>query len=275
MSSNYSLGMVKYELLKDALLKYAIKHSAGILKRFPDPLCRLPMEWLQVDLRREIEERIREGEGSWSPDPKVFGIGLSRTGTTSLSHALEQLGYTSLHWSRNGKVVDWPEFIYADAATDIPCSARFESLYHTFKDSKFIYTVRDLDQWRESIVNHYGGMKSPRGLRRRYHERSEEGRSSQQRFEWEFHDMIHRIQANESLYAQHETWKEAYQAFDERVRKFFEDKPEDRFLEMSITGGDRWEPLCSFLGHEVPDQPFPHANASEEKRTLDAAGRSQ
>ena len=29
---------------------------------------------------------------------KVFGIGLNKTGTISLHHALEQLGYRSLHW---------------------------------------------------------------------------------------------------------------------------------------------------------------------------------
>lgn len=25
---------------------------------------------------------------------------------------------------------------------------------------------------------------------------------------------------------------------------------------------DGWEPLCRFLGKEVPDEPFPHANAT-------------
>lgn len=35
--------------------------------------------------------------------------------------------------------------------------------------------------------------------------------------------------------------------------------PKDRLLEWSADEG--WEPLCRFLGKEVPDMPFPHANA--------------
>ena len=35
--------------------------------------------------------------------------------------------------------------------------------------------------------------------------------------------------------------------------------PAERLLVYSVTEG--WEPLCEFLGHPVPDTPFPHANA--------------
>ena len=36
--------------------------------------------------------------------------------------------------------------------------------------------------------------------------------------------------------------------------------PEDRLLEWRV--GDGWEPLCKFLGKEIPDEPFPHVNAA-------------
>lgn len=36
--------------------------------------------------------------------------------------------------------------------------------------------------------------------------------------------------------------------------------PPDRLLEWSVDEG--WEPLCKFLGKEIPDAPFPHANAT-------------
>lgn len=36
--------------------------------------------------------------------------------------------------------------------------------------------------------------------------------------------------------------------------------PPDRLLEWSIEDG--WEPLCKFLGKEIPNEPFPHANAT-------------
>jgi hypothetical protein len=36
--------------------------------------------------------------------------------------------------------------------------------------------------------------------------------------------------------------------------------PKDRLLEWSAEAG--WEPLCQFLGKELPDQPFPNVNSS-------------
>lgn len=36
--------------------------------------------------------------------------------------------------------------------------------------------------------------------------------------------------------------------------------PPDRLLEWYIEDG--WEPLCKFLGKEIPDKSFPHANAA-------------
>jgi hypothetical protein len=34
----------------------------------------------------------------------------------------------------------------------------------------------------------------------------------------------------------------------------------ERLLEWSVEDG--WEPLCKFLGKEIPDQPFPNVNAA-------------
>jgi hypothetical protein len=34
--------------------------------------------------------------------------------------------------------------------------------------------------------------------------------------------------------------------------------PADRLLVWEVTDG--WEPLCEFLGLDVPDEPLPHAN---------------
>ncbi|KAI0593601.1 hypothetical protein F4775DRAFT_494038 [Biscogniauxia sp. FL1348] len=36
--------------------------------------------------------------------------------------------------------------------------------------------------------------------------------------------------------------------------------PPERLLEWTVEDG--WEPLCEFLGKEVPEEPFPHANAT-------------
>ena len=40
--------------------------------------------------------------------------------------------------------------------------------------------------------------------------------------------------------------------------------PPERLLVYDVSDG--WDPLCRFLGQPVPDEPFPHVNASEEFR---------
>ena len=38
--------------------------------------------------------------------------------------------------------------------------------------------------------------------------------------------------------------------------------PKERLLEYRL--GDDWEPLCRFLGKEVPEKPFPRINETAE-----------
>lgn len=227
----------------------------SISERFVNA-CKLPYRWWK---RYKFEMRVKDriSKTGREPSPKVFGIGLSRTGTTSLTHALKHLGYKTLHWTHGesgGRVIGWPEFFYADAATDITVSAQFESLYYTFPESKFIYTVRDIDSWRDSIVRHLNGMESPR----EWHPTRDMNYFQVGRF----HSLVNRVQAWQSLYCNCESWEEAYRIFDSRVERFFEAKPDELLLKMDIANGDGWEKLCSFLNHKAPDCSFPHANQS-------------
>ena len=239
--------------MRNTLLRYV----EDILRKLPDPFCRLPDERRRASFRREMIERIRKDGDSWTSGPKVFGIGLSKTGTTSLHVALEQLGYNSYHWTsdRTVRILGWPEFFQGDAATGTPCSAHFEVLYHTFDESKFIYTVRDIGSWKQSIINHTG-LERPSEWNPNVYMQSDLRPEK-------FQSFTLRLQEWKSLYCGHDSWEEAYRAFDSRVERFFENKPNDRFHKMNITGNDGWESLGSFLGHEAPDRPFPHANPSD------------
>jgi hypothetical protein len=38
--------------------------------------------------------------------------------------------------------------------------------------------------------------------------------------------------------------------------------PSDRLLVFEVADG--WEPLCAFLGADVPDGPFPRTNSTDE-----------
>jgi len=65
---------------------------------------------------------------------------------------------------------------------------------------------------------------------------------------------------NRSLYFDYCSYREAYDAHMERVRRFFSNKPADRFLEFNVFAGDGWTELCAFLGFEAQSTPFPWEN---------------
>lgn len=50
--------------------------------------------------------------------------------------------------------------------------------------------------------------------------------------------------------------------YDDHVEQVKKTVPADRLLVFKL--GDGWEPLCKFLGTEIPNIPFPNANAAEE-----------
>lgn len=51
----------------------------------------------------------------------------------------------------------------------------------------------------------------------------------------------------------------AYHRHNDAVRR---EVPADQLVEWQP--GDGWEPLCTALGVDVPDEPFPHVNTTEE-----------
>jgi hypothetical protein len=94
---------------------------------------------------------------------KIFGIGLSRTGTTSLNSALVKLGYRSLHWPHDsvtrreliGYFAGEQPFALTvaedyDAITDTPAAAAYRELSALYPESRFILTLRDRRGWLNS-----------------------------------------------------------------------------------------------------------------------------
>jgi hypothetical protein len=188
-------------------------------------------------------------------DPKVFGIGLSRTGTTSLNKALTILGYKAFHWRLpyDYSLLRLEHAYFMDAITDINASFQFETLYHVFPKAKFVYTTRPQAEWTPSICEHYDA-KSPGALAWRLAHAPVVERPAgpnAERHTALFHAMHH------ALYTQHQTWEAAYAAHDRRVRSFFADRPES-MLEFDIfEAGHGWPELCTFLGKPIPDVPYP------------------
>ena len=187
--------------------------------------------------------------GPWDTRPRVFCIGLNKTGTSSFHAAMEVLGLRSLH----GGGPDWggdkvnqavrealaegrpllsgidPVF---DAFSDIgQLSAHFDLLDQQYPDSRFVLTVRPIDAWIDS--------------RRRHVERNiARGEAG------EYHGTF--------LIVDEKRWRREWHNHVEGVREYFVDR--SRFLELDLTAGAGWEPLCKLLQVPEPSVPFPWAN---------------
>jgi len=161
---------------------------------------------------------------------KIFGIGLSGTGTHSLIVALRILGYRSRHYPRSLK-----EFDQYQALADIPVSSRYRNLDVMFPGSKFILTVRDTKSWLRSRERKPPDEKPP-SL-------------------WKMESRLGTYGRVDMTYDE-DFFIQAYERYHAGVHKYFADRPDD-FLALDIIGGDGWENLCPFLGREIPDAPFP------------------
>jgi hypothetical protein len=93
-----------------------------------------------------------------------LGVGLSKTGTTTLCEAMTMLGFRSLHWAprRLDNVIlgkdQNPDFkIYDDCdfICDIPHAYFFREIERAYPALKFILTERDENEWYRSMCDHF------------------------------------------------------------------------------------------------------------------------
>lgn len=184
---------------------------------------------------------------------KVFGIGLSRTGTTTLAAALCTLGLNALHWTNplTGELIGEADLHLFDAFTDLPFCTSFEKQFQTFPNAKFIYTTRPIESWLGSFTAHWQKVHDLDGFDQIKHAFASKS---------EFHYGMHFRDIHFQLFFRHASAVEAYMSYDERVRDFFRGERRERFLEFSVFNGDDWTKLCQFLGKEIPDVPFPFEN---------------
>jgi len=197
---------------------------------------------------------------------KIFGIGLSRTGTTSLTVALNQANVSTYHalphildWSSNpmkplGVNKRWANAY--DAVTDIQASLVFKELAELFPSALFVYNSRPADKWGRSMARF---MEKHAVL----------WRTLQQ-----LHDMgvpvppvDHLFHAMYGDWQHHgvEDWVKQYHRHDADVAAFFSEGDRAwRLLNISFTEGEGWETLGPFLGIDRPPAgAFPRADVFE------------
>ena len=212
----------------------------------------------------------------------VIGAGFGRTGTTSLKLALEQLGFgpcfhmMEFFKESEGEALKarWADVPHTDepdweavfdgynATVDWPAAAYWRGLANRYQAAKVILTVRDADRWYDSAAaTIFAGGKWDEELARRDDSWSRMARAviAEGTFGGRSADREHAI----AVFRRHNA----------EVRRTI---PAHRLLVHEA--GDGWEPLCSFLGVDVPDTPYPVENTKDQfraRRAGEAAARGE
>jgi hypothetical protein len=194
---------------------------------------------------------------SLNPVPtRIFGIGMHKTATTSLHHALSTLGYDSAHW----KSAHWAKAIWEEMQTwgrsitlersyalcDLPIPMLFRSLDVAYPGSKFILTLRDEAGWIDSVEKHWS----------RDH--------NQFRATWDHDPFTHRC--HKLLYGHKDFNRESmlgrYRRHNAAVLEYFSGDRGRDLLIMDMDKGAGWQELCSFFARPVPAKRYPTAYAN-------------
>jgi hypothetical protein len=181
---------------------------------------------------------------------KVFGIGLSRTGTKSLTMALNQLNFKVIHYPSDQTILNELEsgnYNFSvlkefDGITDITVAPYYAQLDQLFPDSKFILTVRDKDSWLRSIEAHWSGKPVLETAP------DNEAKMKLRR--------LLRLAVYGTYVFNKERLSYVYDLHYKNVIEYFKDRP-DSLLVINICGGESWNKLCPFLNLPLLNEPFP------------------
>lgn len=173
---------------------------------------------------------------------KVFGIGLEKTGTSTLGRALEILGFDSrkgfdMELLQNYISGDVERVLRAAEPHDhfehYPWAFVYQEAYEKYPDSRFILTVRTSSfRWFNSLC-HYARRTGPREERQLVYG----------------HAMPNLFEAED---------KQFYEKHNQSVRDFFAEHDSSRLLEVCWAHDHGWAELCEFLEKPVPEIEFPH-----------------
>lgn len=177
---------------------------------------------------------------------KIVGIGLNKTGTSTLGECFEHWGLKHVSYSaeafdlwrenRLDELLGWVERY--ESFEDWPWPLIYREIDERFAGSKFILTRRrSPDAWFRSLCKH-AEHTGPTAFR-------------------------HRIFGHDMPHDHRDDHVSVYERHLKEVRAYFRERPGD-LLEVCWEEGHGWDELAGFLGYERPEIPFPHANRGKQ-----------
>ncbi|XP_076815486.1 uncharacterized protein LOC143461602 [Clavelina lepadiformis] len=203
---------------------------------------------------------------------KVIYAGFSKTGTKSMQAALTELGYNvydfmeqykyqGKEWMKifkhGGTTEDFRRmFENVDAVTDAPACYFWDEIHKAFPDAKIVFSIRDEESWMKSFNKQMFENTRPIFRLLRFLSPTMWQLAS-------YGDLIglvlfgvvpqivlfRRAKMNETA---------ARMTYRRHNAHVLQNAPKDKLLVYNVKEG--WEPLCKFLGVDVPSKPFPHRN---------------
>jgi hypothetical protein len=192
----------------------------------------------------------------------------------SMQAALQILGYPCYHMKEvtehAGHLQAWHQFVAGaapmdwrtlfqefEATVDFPACIYYRELLREFPDAKVLLTVRDPERWFDSFLTLQQTTDRFRVFR--------------------FIPRAHNFLAFVDLllpkvFTDPRDRARCIEVFERHNREVQAQVPAEKLLVFRVQDG--WEPLCKFLGREVPaGVPFPHLN--EGKETLERLARER
>ena len=200
---------------------------------------------------------------------KIICAGPAKTGTKSISKALQILGLKVYNWEeqtfdfldhwvdvfQNGSKPDVKRvYENADAVVDMPGKFFFEEILETFPDCKVILSERDEDSWVESMVNQIKVFNTATFALKPLVLLSPTLKKL----------FFVLLAFTDAMFGSHDpkatyVFRKRFRNHNERVKSVV---PRDQLLVYNVEQG--WKPLCDFLESEIPDVPFPRENIKGE-----------
>lgn len=166
---------------------------------------------------------------------KIWGLGLSRTGTTTLTYLLNQIGYNHIHYPTDDEMMSFNN----DGASDIPVIPKYKKLDAQFPNSKFILTTRDKEKWLKSMST--------------YLERKRNWNQSTRQVNI-------RIDVYKEPFFVYEVYDRVFDEHERKVKEYFKNRPESLLILNIVDGVDKPQRLFDFLGVDAKMDEFPHRN---------------
>ena len=174
---------------------------------------------------------------------KVFGIGLNKTGTSSLKTCMKLWGFNHMSFDLDAfnayRNKDW---VYLKSICDAhdsfenwPWALMYEQLDAWYPDAKFILSVRsDAQTWFKSLSKH-GKRIGPL--------------VDYELYIYGYAVPDENVQAHIDYYNNH----------NKKVEDYFANRP-GRLIKVCWEQGDGWSELSAFLNQPPPQSEFPHSN---------------